>query len=159
MNKTQATADPQAAEAVPVVTDAQWRDAQARGWPGTRAEYAAWRKAKDAHDAGACAHTAEAVADEDHQPTEQEIVDALACAFDAVHDLGDILAAHAAPGSLVRFILAPLHAKMYEELPRPLHARLVLPQVSCPRRPKPCGTTSYTWTGSAPPTWVTRFRF
>jgi hypothetical protein len=33
------------------VTDAQWQDAQERLWPGTREEYAAYRRAKDAADA------------------------------------------------------------------------------------------------------------
>ena len=35
----------------PAVTAAQWADAQARHWPGTRDEYAAWRHYKDAADA------------------------------------------------------------------------------------------------------------
>ena len=33
------------------MTDAEWRDAQARQWTGSREEYAVWRTAKDARDA------------------------------------------------------------------------------------------------------------
>lgn len=41
----------QAATATPTVSDAAWAHALARQWPGTRAQYAVWRRAKDAADA------------------------------------------------------------------------------------------------------------